>query len=145
MTGPQLRRKTRTSISRKIGCLKSGFQIFYEVEQFSSLFSKDNLKQGAHLYQTHDPPSPHMSWESCRSVPSQQLPHMLCETGTERTCLCRKGSLYTAFPQSVTDSYAMGETAVHGCHCPRDMAVHVGEVMARPLVGACVPLALIYW
>ena len=82
MTGPQLRTKTRTSQCRNIGCLKSGFQIFYSVEQFSSLFLKDKLKHRAHLYQTHDPPSPRMSWESCRSVPSQQLPHMLGETGT---------------------------------------------------------------
>ena len=38
----------------------------------------------------------------------------------------------------------MGETAiaVHGCHCPGDMAVHMREVLARPWVGACVPLAL---
>ena len=38
-----------------------------------------------------------------------------------------------------------GETAVHGCHCPRDMAVRMREVMARPWVGVCEPLALIYW
>ena len=37
----------------------------------------------------------------------------------------------------------MGETAVHGCHCPRYMAVRMREVMARPWVGVCVPLALI--
>ena len=82
MTCPQLRTKTRTLISRKIGCVKSAFQILYAVEQFTSLFSKDKLKQGAQLHQTHDPPSPRMSWESCRSVPSQQLPQMLCGTGT---------------------------------------------------------------
>ena len=46
------------------------------------------------------------------------------------------------------DSYVMlmspnkGETAVHGCHCPRDMAVRMCEVLARPWVGVCVPLAL---
>ena len=56
-----------------------------------------------------------------------------------------KGLSTRVFPQSVTDGYAMGETAVHGCHCPRDMAVRVREVMARPWVGVCVPLALIYW
>ena len=62
-----------------------------------------------------------------------------------------KGLLYAGFPRSLADSYAMlttpseGETAVHGCHCPRDMAVGMREVMARPWVGVCVPLALIYW
>ena len=50
---------------------------------------------------------------------------------------------------SLTDGYAMlmsprqSETAVHGCHCPRDMAVRMREVMARPWIGVCVPLALI--
>ena len=35
-----------------------------------------------------------------------------------------KGLLYTGFPRSLTDGYAMrknpnkGETAAHGCHCP---------------------------
>ena len=54
----------------------------------------------------------------------------------------------TGFPQSLTDGYAMlmspskGEIAVHGCHFPRDMAVRMREVMARPWVGSCVPLAL---
>ena len=41
MTCAQLRTKTRTSISRKICCVRLGFQILYAVEQFSSLFSKD--------------------------------------------------------------------------------------------------------
>ena len=27
---------------------------------------------------TPDPPSPRMSWENCRAVPSQQLAHVLC-------------------------------------------------------------------
>ena len=35
-----------------------------------------------------------------------------------------------------------GETAVHGCHCPGDMAVRMCEVLARPWVRVCVPLAL---
>ena len=34
------------------------------------------------------------------------------------------------------------ETAVCGCHCPRDMAVRKREVLARPWVCVCVPLAL---
>ena len=35
-----------------------------------------------------------------------------------------------------------GETALHGCHCLGDMAVRMREVLARPWVGVCVPLAL---
>ena len=35
-----------------------------------------------------------------------------------------------------------GETAVCGCHCPRDMAVHMRDVLVWPWVGVCVPLAL---
>ena len=35
-----------------------------------------------------------------------------------------------------------GETAVCGCHCPRDMIVRMREVLALPWVSACVPLAL---
>ena len=61
----------------KICCVKSEFQILYAVEQFSSLFSKDKLKHGAHIHKTHDPPSPRSSWMygHCRAVPSQQLSH----------------------------------------------------------------------
>ena len=46
---------------------------------------------------------------------------------------------------SVTDGYAMLMSPSKGCHCSRDMAVRMREVMARPWVGVCVPLALIYW
>ena len=70
---------------------------------------------------------------------------MCCvEVALEGLALVGKG-----FPRSLTDGYAMlmspskGETAVHGCHCSRDMAVRMREVMARPWVGVCVPLALI--
>ena len=51
-------------------------------------------------------------------------------------------------PVALPDGYAMlmspnkGETAVHGCHCPGDMAVRMREVLARPWVGVFVPLAL---
>ena len=31
-------------------------------------------------------------------------------------------------------------TAVHGCHCPGDMAVRIREVLSRPWVGVCVLL-----
>ena len=83
MTCAQLRTKIRTSISRKSCYVKSGLQIIYAAEKFSSLFSKDKLKaRGTHT-PTHDPPSPHMSWKNCRAVPSQQLPHglELCRAG----------------------------------------------------------------
>ena len=33
------------------------------------------------------------------------------------------------------------KTAVHGCKCPGEMAVRMREVLARPWVGVCVPLA----
>ena len=42
------------------------------------------------------------------------------------------------------DGYAMmmrpnkAETAVHGCHCPGDMAVRMRKVLARPWVGVSV-------
>ena len=58
-------------------CIESGFQILYAVEQFSSLFSKHKLKQGAHIHQTLDPPSTRMSWENYRAVPSH-ISHMCC-------------------------------------------------------------------
>ena len=74
MTCAQLRTTLTSSICRNICCVKSGFQILYAVEQFSSLFSKDKLKQGAHIHQTHDPPSLRMSRENRRAVASQQLP-----------------------------------------------------------------------
>ena len=61
----------------------------------------------------------------------------------------RKGLWYTGiFLVHWPDSYAKlmspnkGETAVHGCHCPSNMAVHMREVLPRPWVGVCVPLAL---
>ena len=47
MTCAQLRTKTPTPICRKICCVKSGSQILNAVEQLSSPFSKDKLKQGA--------------------------------------------------------------------------------------------------
>ena len=55
---------------------KVRISILYAVEQFSSLFSTEKLKQGAHIFQTHDLPSQRMSCENCHAVPSQQLPHV---------------------------------------------------------------------
>ena len=73
--------------------------------------------------------------------------HMCC---VELALKGGKGSLRHGFPHSLTDGYAMlmipnkGETAVHGCHCPRDMAVPMLKGLGRPSRGL-VPLALIYW
>ena len=89
-----------------------------------------------------------MSWENCSVIPSQQLPHVLPLEGLPSA---GKGLLYMGLPRSLTGGYAMlmtpskGETAVHGSHCPYDMAVDMREVMARPWVGVYLPLALIYW
>ena len=87
-----------------------------------------------------------MSWENCCAVPSQRS-HVGClELALKGLASAGKGLLYTGFPRSLTDDYAMpmspskGETAVHGCHCLRDMAVRIREVMAKPCVGVCVPL-----
>ena len=91
-----------------------------------------------------------MSRENCSAVPSQQLPHVCVELALEGLASAGKGLLYIGLPHSLTDGYAMlmtpskGVTAVHGCHCPRDTAVHTRE-MARLWVGVCMPLALIYW
>ena len=77
--------------------------------------------------------------------PASSSHSVWCGVGTYITRLGRKRS---GFPLSLTDGYAIlmspskGETAVHGGHCPRDMAVRMREVMARPWVGVCVPLAL---
>ena len=62
--------------------LSQDFKFSYAVEQFNSLFSKDKLKQGTHIHQTHDPSSPCMSWENCCNALSQQFPHVLCGAGT---------------------------------------------------------------
>ena len=57
------------------------------------------------------------------------------------TAKIRKKTKKTGFSRSLTDDYAMlmspskGETTVHGFHCPRDMAVRLRKVMARPWVA----------
>ena len=59
-----------------------------------------------------------------------------------------KGLSDTGLPVHTPDRYATlmspnkGETAVHDCHYQGDMAVRMREVLARPWVGVCVPLAL---
>ena len=75
--------------------------------------------------------------------------HMCCvELAPKALALTRQSLLYTGFPRSLTDGYAMlmsrskGKTAVHDCLYPRDRAVRMRQVLARPWVGVCVPLAL---
>ena len=125
MTCAQLWTKTRTSISREICCVKSGFQILFAVEQLVHYFQKTNKSKG-YTY----------------TKPMIRLP---------RACRAKKGSFIHRF-SPVNDrrlcmlmSPIKGKTAVHGCHCRRGMAVRSREVMARPWVGVYVPLALIYW
>ena len=121
MTCAQLWTKTRTSISREICCVKSGFQILFAVEQLVHYFQKTNKSKG-YTY----------------TKPMIRLP---------RACRAKKGYfIHGPFP--VTDrrlcmlmSSNKGKTAVRGCHCQRDVAVRMREVMARPWVGICVPLA----
>ena len=111
MTCPQLRTKTRTSISKKNGLREVGISNPCAVEQFSSLFSKDKLKQGAHIHQTYDPPSPRIRGRAAVRLPANS-PHMCCVE------LALKG-------------LASGGKVV---------AVRMCEVMARPWVGVCAPL-----
>ena len=82
MTCAQPRTKTRTSISRNICCLTSGFQILYAVEQFSSICLKDKLKKKELTYTKPMIRLPRaMSWANCLAAPTQQLPHVLCGDG----------------------------------------------------------------
>ena len=82
------------------------------------------------------------------------ISHICCvELALKGLASAGKGLLPTGFPRSLTNGYAIlmspctGKTAVHGFHCPCDMAVLMREreVMVRPWVSVCVPLALIYW
>ena len=75
------------------------------------------------------------------------IPHMCCvKLELKGLASAGKGLLHVGFPWSLTDGHAMlmslskGETAVHGCHCPCDMAVRINFVRQWPgrgLVYAC--------
>ena len=98
MTCVQLRTKTLTSsICRNICCVKSGFQILCAVEQSSSLFSKDKLKQGAHIHQAMIRLSRACSGRTVVRFPAISI----------RFASAGKGLLYAGFPWSQTDGYAM--------------------------------------
>ena len=139
MTCAQLRTKTRTSISRKICCVRLGFQILYAVEQFSSLFSKDKYTK----------PMIRLP-RACRGRTAVQISanssHMCCvELALKGLASAGKGLLYPnpnpggvwktnkktqVFPGHwPTVMSCWCETAIHGCHCPRDMAARVREVI----------------
>ena len=115
----QLRTITRTSISRKICFVKSGFQILHALEQFSSLFSNDKLKG-----HTYTKPMIRLPC-ACRGRTAVRFPanrfHMCCEKLALDRLLCThlssKGFL-------------------------RRMTVRMREVLTRPWVGICVLLAL---
>ena len=74
-------KNTNFNISKNLLC-KDGISNSLCSRAVYSPFPKDKLKaRGTHT-PTHDPPSPRTSWENCRAVPSQQLPHVLCGAGT---------------------------------------------------------------
>ena len=108
MTCAQLRTKTRTSISRKICCVRLGFQILYAVEQFSSLFSKDKYTK----------PMIRLP-RACRGRSAVQIPanswHLKDLPRRERVFYTltltlgasEKQKKNTGFPRSLTDGYVM--------------------------------------
>ena len=143
----QLCTKTRTSISRKISCVKSGFQILYAVEQFRQIKARS----------THTPnpwsafPAHVVGELPCSSQPTALTSavwswHLKDSPREERV-------FYTwvfpgHWPMAMPWWWApnsLKKTGVHGCQSPRDTAVRMREVMARPWVGVCVPLALLQW
>ena len=79
---------------------------------------------------------------ACRGRTAVRFPanssHMCCV----ELALIGLASAGKGFPRSLTDGYAMlmspskGETAVHGCHYPRDMAVSMRESNGQA-VGWC--------
>ena len=99
-------------------------------------------------------------------TPTHDLASTTCVVWSACTRLGSKGSLiHGDFPRSLTRRlcHAMlmgsykGETAVHDCHCPSDMALCICEVLARPWCtcapwhstieikkNKCLPLALIF-
>ena len=91
---------------------------------------------------------------ACRGRTAVRFPanssHMCCVELAGKGLASAGTVSFVHLPGSLTDGYAMltspskDETAVHGCHCPRDMSVRMREVMIRPWVGVCVSLALIY-
>ena len=67
------------------------------------------------------------------------LPWFLWPWGIALRPSDRQNTKNTGFPRSLTDGYATPWLPL-----PPDMAVRISEAIARPWVGVCVPLALIY-
>ena len=80
--------------------------------------------------------------------PANSSPMSYVELALDEVTSAVRGFVDVEFPRSLTQRlYTLvvpnkSETSVCGCHCPREMAVRVHEVMARPWVGVCLPLAL---
>ena len=100
-----------------------------------------------------------LAWDSCNytlsvhavgELPSSSQPpaHTCCVElalkGVLCTCLGIRADYIGLLVLLLPDSYAMqirpnkAETAVHGWHCPGDMAVCMLKVLARPWVGVWV-------
>ena len=75
---------------------------------------------------------------ACRGRTAVRLPANSSHTCCVELALKGLASAGKGLARSLTDGYAMlmspskGETAIHGCHCPRDMVVHMREIMSRP-------------
>ena len=91
MTCAQPRTKTQTSNLENFLC-KVEISNSLCSEQFRSLFSKDKLKQGAHIHQTHDPSSPRISWENCLRFPADSFHTCCVELSLDRLICTYVGS-----------------------------------------------------
>ena len=97
----QLCTKARTSISRKISCVKSGFQILYAVEQFRQIKARST-----HTLNPWSAFPAHVMKElPCGSQPT--APTCCVELALKGLASGGKGLLYMGFPRSLTDGYAM--------------------------------------
>ena len=66
------------------------------------------------------------------SLLSSNSPYMCCEElaleGEHSSFTVKRSDGYTMLMR-----YSKSDTAVHGCHCPGDVAVRMHEVLGRPL------------
>ena len=116
---PTSEKNTNFNISKNLLCEVGILNSLCSIEQFSSLFSKDKFKaRGTHT-PAHDPPSPRMSWENYRAVPSQQFPSVFCGAALKGVLFTRlgmrnRGSLRHRFSPLINPTVM-----------PRDMAVRM--------------------